>query len=82
MSVEVDTSISTVFLVTDPESVFIFSFGSVPVKDPEGMTRTIFDAVRTSNVRALVSAGWGGLGGEEIPEGVFILGESGSFRGA
>ena len=40
------------------------------------MTKTIFDAVRASNVRALVSAGWGGLGGEEVPEGVFILGES------
>ncbi|KAL7411250.1 hypothetical protein BDY24DRAFT_397194 [Mrakia frigida] len=61
------------FLAAGPPPIYI-GFGSVPVKDPEGMTRTIFDAVRTSNVRALVSAGWGGLGGEEIPEGVFILG--------
>lgn len=34
----------------------------------------IFEAVRKSGVRALVSAGWGGLGGTKIPEEVFILG--------
>jgi sterol 3beta-glucosyltransferase len=33
----------------------------------------IFDAVKVAGVRALVSAGWGGLGGAEVPEGVFIL---------
>ena len=38
------------------------------------MTKTIFEAVKASGVRALVSAGWGGLGGQEVPEGVFILG--------
>ena len=40
------------------------------------MSQTIFDAVKASGVRALVSAGWGGLGGASIPENVFILGES------
>jgi hypothetical protein len=34
---------------------------------------TIFDAVKMAGVRALVSAGWGGLGGVETPEEVFIL---------
>jgi sterol 3beta-glucosyltransferase len=33
----------------------------------------IFDAVKDAGVRALVSAGWGGLGGADIPENVFIL---------
>lgn len=41
---------------------------------------TIFDAVKEAGVRALVSAGWGGLGGTEIPEGVFIL-EGEAFAG-
>ena len=63
-------------------------FGSVPVKDPEGMTselpfpgsympnltpELIFDAIKISGVRALVSAGWGGLGSVEPSSNVFIL---------
>jgi sterol 3beta-glucosyltransferase len=39
---------------------------------PDG-TETIFDAVKKAGVRALVSAGWGGLGGTTIPDEVFIL---------
>jgi hypothetical protein len=31
------------------------------------------DAVKESGVRALVSAGWGGLGGADVPDEVFIL---------
>jgi len=34
----------------------------------------IFGAVKRAGVRALVSKGWGGLGGDEPPEGVFLLG--------
>lgn len=51
-------------------------FGSIVVDNPNHMTQTIFDAVRYSGVRALVSKGWGGLGADdfEIPEGVFMLG--------
>lgn len=36
-------------------------------------SETIFDAVKKAGVRALVSAGWGGLGGTTIPDEVFIL---------
>jgi UDP:flavonoid glycosyltransferase YjiC (YdhE family) len=51
-------------------------FGSIVVDDPNAMTRMIFDAIRISGVRALVSKGWGGLGADElgVPEGVFMLG--------
>lgn len=39
------------------------------------VSETIFSALATTPpIRALVSAGWGGLGGTEIPENVFILG--------
>lgn len=31
------------------------------------------DAIKKAGVRALVSAGWGGLGGADVPDEVFIL---------
>ena len=36
-------------------------------------SEVIFKAVKRAGVRALVSVGWGGLGGVEIPPDVFIL---------
>jgi sterol 3beta-glucosyltransferase len=38
------------------------------------MTRTIFTATKHANARALVSAGWGGLGGVDVPDHIFLLG--------
>ena len=40
------------------------------------MTNLIFEAIKKTGQRALVSKGWGGLGGDDlnIPEGVFMLG--------
>ncbi|OJD35794.1 glycosyltransferase family 1 protein [Diplodia corticola] len=63
------------FLAAGPPPVYI-GFGSIVVDDPNGMTKLIFDAVKKSGVRALVSKGWGGFGADElgIPEGVFMLG--------
>lgn len=51
-------------------------FGSIVVDDPNMLTEMIFEAVRYSGVRALVSKGWGGIGADElgVPEGVFMLG--------
>ncbi|KAK2029952.1 glycosyltransferase family 28 domain-containing protein [Colletotrichum zoysiae] len=63
------------FLAAGPPPVYI-GFGSIVVDDPNALTRTIFDAVHQTGVRALVSKGWGGLGAEDVglPEGVFMLG--------
>lgn len=63
------------FLRSGPPPVYI-GFGSIVVDDPNAMTRMIFDAVKLSGVRALVSKGWGGLGADELglPDGVFMLG--------
>ncbi|KAF4121720.1 UDP:flavonoid glycosyltransferase YjiC, YdhE family [Geosmithia morbida] len=63
------------FLEAGPPPVYI-GFGSIVVDDPDAMTQMIFDAVKASGVRALVSKGWGGLGADDIgvPEGVFMLG--------
>ncbi|KAG9019159.1 hypothetical protein FRB90_005732 [Tulasnella sp. 427] len=60
------------FLAAGPPPVYI-GFGSVVVEDAAAMTQTIFDAVKLANVRAIVSAGWGGLGGKDVPSDIFIL---------
>ncbi|KAK4157822.1 glycosyltransferase [Chaetomidium leptoderma] len=63
------------FLAAGPPPVYI-GFGSIVVDEPDALTKTIFDAVIKSGVRALVSKGWGGIGGDSagIPEGIFMLG--------
>jgi UDP:flavonoid glycosyltransferase YjiC (YdhE family) len=63
------------FLEAGPPPVYI-GFGSIVVDDPNAMTKMIFEAVKLTGQRALVSKGWGGIGADElgIPEGVFMLG--------
>lgn len=63
------------FLAAGPPPVYI-GFGSIVVDDPNAMTKMIFNAVKKTGQRALVSKGWGGLGADElgIPNGVFMLG--------
>ncbi|KAF2732692.1 UDP-Glycosyltransferase/glycogen phosphorylase [Polyplosphaeria fusca] len=63
------------FLAAGEPPVYI-GFGSIVVDDPNAMTKMIFEAVKITGRRALVSKGWGGLGADElgIPEGVFMLG--------
>ncbi|KAI1628039.1 sterol 3beta-glucosyltransferase [Exophiala viscosa] len=63
------------FLAAGPPPVYI-GFGSIVVDDPNAMTKMIFEAVKKTGQRALVSKGWGGLGADQlgIPEGVFMLG--------
>lgn len=63
------------FLEAGPPPVYI-GFGSIVVEDPNAMTQLIFEAVKKAGVRALVSKGWGGLGGDDlsIPDNIFMLG--------
>lgn len=63
------------FLDAGPPPVYI-GFGSIVVDDPNAMTKMIFEAIKITGQRALVSKGWGGLGADElgIPEDVFMLG--------
>jgi UDP:flavonoid glycosyltransferase YjiC (YdhE family) len=63
------------FLEAGPPPVYI-GFGSIVVDDPNAMTKMIFDAVKMTGCRALISKGWGGLGADQlgIPEGCFMLG--------
>ncbi|KAL1723971.1 hypothetical protein EV715DRAFT_245583 [Schizophyllum commune] len=61
------------FLGAGEPPVYI-GFGSVVVDDPEEMSRIIFEATAKAGVRAIVSAGWGGLGGLEVPPHIYIVG--------
>jgi hypothetical protein len=61
------------FLDAGEPPVYI-GFGSIVVDDPDHFTKMIFEAVGKAGVRALVSKGWGGLGGEEnTPENIYML---------
>ncbi|KIO22728.1 glycosyltransferase family 1 protein [Tulasnella calospora MUT 4182] len=60
------------FLAAGPPPIYI-GFGSIITLTPVLYPETIFDAIKLANVRAIVSAGWGGLGGKDIPPDVFIL---------
>jgi UDP:flavonoid glycosyltransferase YjiC (YdhE family) len=64
----------TKFLKDGPPPVYI-GFGSIVVDDPDRFTETIFEAVKLAGVRALVSKGWGGLGGDdmELPDYIYML---------
>ena len=63
------------FLRSGPAPIYI-GFGSIVVDDPNAMTKLIFEAVKKTGQRALVSKGWGGFGADAmgIPDGVFMLG--------
>ncbi|MCJ1251613.1 hypothetical protein MMC30_008848 [Trapelia coarctata] len=63
----------TKFLEAGDPPVYI-GFGSIVVDDPDKFTSLIFEAVKKAGVRALVSKGWGGLGGEDnTPDNIFML---------
>ncbi|KAF2156997.1 glycosyltransferase family 1 protein [Myriangium duriaei CBS 260.36] len=61
------------FLDSGEAPVYI-GFGSIVVDDPDKFTELIFEAVKISGVRALISKGWGGIGGDAgKPDNVLML---------
>ncbi|KAF1354645.1 hypothetical protein BDV97DRAFT_290144 [Delphinella strobiligena] len=60
------------FLNAGDAPIYI-GFGSIVVDDPDKFTNMIFEAVEKAGVRALVSKGWGGLGGDNTPDNIFML---------
>ncbi|KAJ4414597.1 hypothetical protein N0V82_007839 [Gnomoniopsis sp. IMI 355080] len=64
----------TKFLDAGEAPIYI-GFGSIVVDDANKFTEMIFKAVELAGVRALVSKGWGGLGGDslDVPENIFLL---------
>ncbi|KAK5941179.1 hypothetical protein PMZ80_006456 [Knufia obscura] len=62
------------FLDAGPPPVYI-GFGSIVLDDPDAMTELVFEAVRKTGQRVLLSKGWGGMGADlRIPGAVFVLG--------
>lgn len=51
-------------------------FGSIVVDDPEKLTKSVYDAVKKTGQRAIISKGWGNLGGSDVdvPENVLLIG--------
>jgi len=60
------------FIDSGPPPVFI-GFGSMPVRDPARTTRLLLDGIQQSGQRAILHAGWGGLGNEALPANVFAI---------
>jgi UDP:flavonoid glycosyltransferase YjiC (YdhE family) len=63
------------FLENGDEPPIYIGFGSIVVDDPDRFTEMIIEAVKLAGVRALVSKGWGGLGGDslDVPDNVLLL---------
>ncbi|KAJ5170112.1 uncharacterized protein N7500_002895 [Penicillium coprophilum] len=55
------------FLNAGPPPVY-FGFGSIVLKDPQEITKTILQAVGQTGVRAIISRGWSKLGGADTGE--------------
>jgi UDP:flavonoid glycosyltransferase YjiC (YdhE family) len=67
------------FLESGAPPVYI-GFGSMTDPDPERTTKTILDAVESAGCRAVISAGWAGLGEGPLPETVFRTGPADHAR--
>ncbi|CAI6029573.1 hypothetical protein V2G26_010325 [Clonostachys chloroleuca] len=66
----------TAFLEKGPTPIYI-GFGSIVVEDPQALTNLVFDAVKLAGVRAIVSKGWGGVGGKlDVPDDIYLIGNT------
>ncbi len=63
------------FLAAGPPPVYV-GFGSMADHQAEATTRTVLAALRRAGVRAVIAAGWGGLGAADLPEGVLAIDEA------
>lgn len=60
------------FLESGPAPVYL-GFGSMTDPRPMETTRELLDALRSCNVRAVVSRGWAGLGAVPLPGDVLVV---------
>lgn len=59
------------FIENGDKPVFV-GFGSIPIADAEQVTSIIVDAVRLVGTRAIIQAGWAGLG-KALPEDFLVI---------
>ncbi|KAJ3682429.1 hypothetical protein LUZ60_015002 [Juncus effusus] len=55
------------------EKPIYIGFGSLPVEEPEKLTRTIVEALEATGQRGIINKGWGGLGTLEEPKDFVYL---------
>ncbi|KAG8390692.1 hypothetical protein BUALT_Bualt01G0110000 [Buddleja alternifolia] len=60
------------WLEEDKEPIYI-GFGSLPVEEPEKMTRLIVEALEITGQRGIINKGWGGLGNLAEPKDFIYL---------
>ena len=60
------------FIESGNRPLFI-GFGSMPLSNPEETTQLILQALEESGQRAILHKGWGGLGGNSLPDTVFQI---------
>ena len=60
------------FIERDQQPIYM-GFGSMPLRNPEQTTQMIINALEATGQRAVLHAGWGGLGQEVLPESVFKI---------
>lgn len=60
------------FLDSGEAPIFI-GFGSMPVPDPRATTALLLEALRRTDKRAILHAGWAKLGATELPDTIFLL---------
>lgn len=56
------------------EPPIFFGFGSMPMRDPVGFTRTITEALKQAGLRGLLSSGWGGMATGDLSQHTLRIG--------
>jgi sterol 3beta-glucosyltransferase len=60
------------FVEAGPPPIFI-GFGSMPVRHPRRVTAVVLDAIRHTGQRAVLHAGWAGLGQADLPDTIYPI---------
>ncbi|KAM3520637.1 hypothetical protein MY4038_009344 [Beauveria bassiana] len=63
----------TAFLAAGPAPIYI-GFGSIVVDKPVELTNLLFAAVKQAGVRAIISEGWSKVGGDQVPDNIYLIG--------
>ncbi|KAF7712056.1 Sterol 3-beta-glucosyltransferase [Penicillium ucsense] len=65
----------TEFLNKGPMPIYV-GFGSIVVDDQKKLTETVYEAVKKSGQRAIISKGWGNVGVDsvEVPDNILVIG--------
>jgi UDP:flavonoid glycosyltransferase YjiC (YdhE family) len=59
------------FLQAGEPPIYI-GFGSIVIDEPDKLTAILLAAVKQTGVRAIISRGWSNLGGEELPNVLYL----------